>query len=69
MNDNSSNNKKNGYFAAAGLMLVSGFLFWLCDIGLIPARCLGSAALCFFAAGLNQTNKNRVADEDKAGNR
>lgn len=66
MNDNSSNKKKNGFFTAAGLMLISGFLFWLCDIGIVPALCMGSAALCFLGAGLNQ--KNKETDEDKAGN-
>ena len=45
--------KRVGLFAAAGLMMVSAFLFWIADIGTVFALCLGAAALCFLGAAIN----------------
>lgn len=51
--------EKTGYFAASGLMAVSAILFWVCDIGLIPAFCMLVAGICFLVAGLTY-NKRRM---------
>lgn len=55
--------KRTSLFSTGGLMMVSALLFWLCDIGIVPALCLAAAGLCFFSAGLNDKNKER--DENK----
>ena len=55
---NNTKAKRSGFFAAAGLMMVSAFLFWITNIGTVFALCLGAAGLCFFGAALNVKDEN-----------
>lgn len=48
---------KKGYFAASGLMAVSAVLFWMSDIGIIPALCMLVAGILFLVAGLAHNNR------------
>ena len=45
---------RKGLYTIGSLMIINAFLFWISDIGIVPALLLVMAGICFLISGMTK---------------